>query len=80
MRRAMSATLWSKIAHRAAHTGADIRQARLLDTTIPSTPRDLIPPVFEPQIVKMTDNQMTLHGYQIHVDAETGAIRHYAQP
>jgi hypothetical protein len=47
--------------------------------TIPGTPRDLIPPLFEPQIVKMTDNQITLHGYQIHVDTETGAIRHYAQ-
>ena len=59
--------------------GRFIRQARLLDMTIPATPRDIIPPLFEPQIVKMTDNQMTLHGYQIHVDAETGAIRHYAQ-
>lgn len=59
--------------------GRYIRQARLLDMTIPTMPRDLIPPLFEPQIVKMTDNQMTLHGYQIHVDAETGSIRHYAQ-
>jgi hypothetical protein len=55
------------------------RRVSLLDMTIPGTPRDLIPPLLEPQIVKMTDNQMTLHGYQIHVDAETGAIRHYAQ-
>jgi hypothetical protein len=46
--------------------------------TIPSTPRDIISPLFEPQIVKMTDSQMTLQGYQIHIDAETGAIRHYA--
>jgi hypothetical protein len=59
--------------------GRHIRQARLLDMTIPSTLRDIIPPLFEPQIVKMTENQMTLHGYQIHVDAEIGAIRHYAQ-
>ena len=56
-----------------------IRQARLLDMTIPNTPRDFMPPPFDPQIVKMTDNQLTLHGYQIHVDAETGVIRHYAQ-
>ena len=59
--------------------GRFIRQARLLDMTIPSTPRDIILPLFEPQIVKMTDNQMTLHGYQIDIDVETGAIRHYAQ-
>jgi hypothetical protein len=26
----------------------------------------------------MTDSLMTLHGYQIHVDAETGAIRNAA--
>jgi hypothetical protein len=60
-------------------SGRYLRQVRLLDMTIPGTPRDLIPPLFEPQIVKMTENQMTLHGYQINVDAETGAIRHYAQ-
>jgi hypothetical protein len=59
--------------------GRYIRQARLLDMTIPSTPRDLIPPPFDPQIAKMTDNQMTLHGYQIRLDAETGTIRHYAR-
>jgi hypothetical protein len=57
--------------------GRFIRQARLLDMTIPSTPRDLIPPLFEPQILKMTENQMTLHGYQIHT--ETGTAVHYAQ-
>jgi hypothetical protein len=33
-----------------------IRQAWLLGMTLPSTPRDLIPPRFEPQIVKMTEN------------------------
>jgi hypothetical protein len=59
--------------------GRYIRQAILLDMTIPSTPRDFIPLLFEPRILKLTDKQMTLHGYQIHIDAETGAIRHYAQ-
>jgi hypothetical protein len=47
--------------------------------TSPTTLRDIIPPLFEPQIVTLTDNQMTLHGYQIHVDPETGAVLHYAQ-
>jgi hypothetical protein len=56
-----------------------IRQARLLDMTIPTTPRDIIPPLFDPQLVRMLDNQMVLHGYQIHVDIETGAAKHYAQ-
>jgi hypothetical protein len=56
-----------------------IRQARLLDMSIPTMPRDIIPPLCDPQIVSMKDNQMMLHGYQIHVGAKTGAIRHYAQ-
>jgi hypothetical protein len=47
--------------------------------TIPGSPRDIIPPLFEPQIVTMKDNQMTVHGYQIHVDAESGAVMHCAQ-
>jgi len=56
-----------------------IRQARLLDMTVPQAPHDIIPPLFDPQIVKMTDSLMTLHGYQIHADAETGAVQHHAQ-
>jgi len=59
--------------------GRFIRQARLLDVTPPKAPPDIIPPLFEPQLVKMTDSLMTLHGYQIYVDPETGAIQHYAQ-
>jgi hypothetical protein len=47
--------------------------------TSPTTLRDIIPPLFEPQIVTLTDNQMTVRGYQIHVDAGTGAIRHYVR-
>jgi hypothetical protein len=34
-------------------------------------------PLFDPQLVRMTNTQMTLHGYQIR--AETGAAVHYAQ-
>jgi hypothetical protein len=47
--------------------------------TIPSTPRDIIPPLFDPQLVKMTDRQALLQGYQIHVDPETGAARQFLQ-
>ena len=59
--------------------GHFIRQARLLDMTSLTTPRDIIPPLCDPQIVKMKDNQMMLHGYQPNVSAEKGAIRHYGQ-
>jgi hypothetical protein len=57
--------------------GRAVRQARLLDMTIPTTPRDLLAPLFDPQLARMTSSQMTLHGYQIH--AEAGAAVHYAQ-
>jgi hypothetical protein len=55
------------------------RQARLLDMDVSQLPRDVIPPLFDPQLVRMLDSQIVLHGYQIHVDAQTGAARHYAQ-
>jgi hypothetical protein len=65
--------------HQGGRFGRFMRQARLLDMTIPTTPRDIIPPLFDPQLVKMTDSQMTLQGYQIHVDPETGAARQFLQ-
>jgi hypothetical protein len=40
-------------------------------------PRDLLTPLFDPQLVRMTNTQMTLHGYQIHAEAGNGV--HYAQ-
>jgi hypothetical protein len=57
--------------------GRNVRQARLLDMKIPTAPRDLLAPLFDPQLVRMTNTQMTLHGYQI--NAEGGAAVHYAQ-
>lgn len=54
-----------------------IRQARLLDMSVPQAPRDLLAPLFDPQLVRMTNTQMTLHGYQIR--AEDGTAVHYAQ-
>ena len=65
--------------HQGGTFGRHIRQARLLDTTVPQAPRDIIAPLFDPQLVKMTDGLMTLHGYQIHGDAKTGTILHYVQ-
>jgi hypothetical protein len=57
--------------------GRAVRQARLLDMTIPQAPRDLLAPLFDPQLVRMTNTQMTLLGYQNHAEAGTGV--HYAQ-
>ena len=38
---------------------------------------DILPPLFEPVMVKVTSRQITLHGYQIH--AWQGKAVHYAQ-
>jgi hypothetical protein len=57
-----------------------IRQARLLDMAVSHVSHascDIIPPLFDLQLVKMTNTLMTSHGYQIHVNAETGVIRQY---
>jgi hypothetical protein len=53
------------------------RQARLLDTSAHPAHVDLVAPLFDPVLVKMTEKQMTLQGYQVH--AESGAAVHYAQ-
>ena len=53
-----------------------IRRARLL-TTEHSAQVDILPPLFEPVLVKMTGHQLTLHGYQVHL--WQGAAVHYAQ-
>jgi len=53
-----------------------VRYARLLtsDHLIPS---DIIPPLFEPEIIKITGSQMTLQGHQI--GTRDGAAVHYLQ-
>lgn len=56
-----------------------IPQARLLDASITREPIDIIPPLFDPELVQMTDEQMRLQGYQIHVDAGCGVIHHFTQ-
>lgn len=53
-----------------------VRRARLL-TTDHSVQVDVLPPLFEPTLVKMTGQRMTLHGYQIHT--WQGKAVHYAQ-
>lgn len=59
-----------------SESGRAIRKASLM-TSDRSVATDMLPPLFEPVLVKMTANQMTLHGYQIH--SENGMVLHYAQ-
>ena len=47
--------------------------------TIQHALRDIIPPLFDPQLIRAINNQMVLPGSQIHADMETGAVKHYAQ-
>lgn len=53
-----------------------VRYARLLTETH-QIPADIIPPLFEPAVIKMTANQFTLQGYQI--GTRDGASVHYMQ-
>ena len=53
-----------------------VRRARLL-TTDHSVQVYLLPPLFEPTLIKMTGQRMTLHDYQIH--NWQGKAVHYAQ-
>jgi hypothetical protein len=50
-----------------------IHQARLLDMNIPQAPRDVIPSLFDRQLVRMLEDRIILHGYQIQSEVETGA-------
>lgn len=56
-----------------------IREARLPDLTVSQAPHDLVPPLFDPQLVKMQDDRMVLNGFQIHADMEAGSIMHFVQ-
>ena len=53
-----------------------VRYARLL-TSDHLIPADIIPPLFEPDIIKITGSQMTLHGHQI--STRDGVATHYIQ-
>ena len=53
-----------------------IRCARLM-TVDHSVKVDMLPPLFEPVLLKITTRQITLHGYQIHT--WQGKAVHYAQ-
>lgn len=53
-----------------------VRQARLLTETH-LIPADIIPPLFEPVVIKMSAHQMTLQGHQI--GTRDGVPVHYIQ-
>lgn len=53
-------------------------RARLLDLKAESGPRDIVPPLYNPRLVKMSDMQdpqMTLHGYERYGE-ENGLVAH----
>lgn len=56
--------------------GRPVRQARLLSTTHGAN-NDLLAPLFEPVLLKMTDMRMTLQGYE--VQAGDGGVRYCRQ-
>jgi hypothetical protein len=59
--------------------GRSVRNARLLDTNKSQTPRDITPPLFDAQLAKVLENQMVLHGYEIHQNMKTNVINHHVQ-
>lgn len=54
-----------------------VRYARLLTKSHHQFPADILPPLFEPTVIKMTATQMTLQGYQI--GTRDGAAVHFMQ-
>lgn len=56
--------------------GRAIRQSRLLSTTHGAN-NDLLAPLFEPVLLKMTDTRMTLQGYEL--ESGDGGVRYCRQ-
>jgi hypothetical protein len=54
-----------------------IRRARLVSTVQGTGDVDIAAPLFEPQLIKVRNNRMTLVGHEIHADA--GVPRHVVQ-
>lgn len=54
------------------------KRARLLDMSHPKNHTDIVRPLFEPDLIKMTDKQMILRGYEIQSDADL-VVAHYLQ-
>ena len=54
-----------------------IRRGRLVSTVQGTGDVDIAAPFFEPQLIKVRNNRMTLVGHEIHAD--TGVARHVVQ-
>lgn len=59
--------------------GKDVRKARLLNTTTMLLARDLVPPLFEVEIMTMDDQQMVLRGYNYLFDVSLFREQRYKQ-
>lgn len=82
----------SQLAEANAHTGLVVieegpdgpfkqigRRARLLDVDDSERQLDTIPPLFDAEMLGLDRSHMMIHGYQIHIDLTTGAVRQYPQ-
>lgn len=82
----------TQIAEEGAHTGLVIieeaprgpfkeigRKARLLDARAPESRRDTLPPLFGAEMLGLDRSHTMIHGYQLHIDLATGAVRQYPQ-
>ena len=55
------------------------RKARLLDTALSESARDVIPPLFAIQLFPLGRGCMVIYGYQIVVNSNTGAVQQHEQ-
>lgn len=60
-------------------TGKDVRRARLLNTMTILFARDLVPPLFDVELVVMDDQQMVLRGYNYLFDVSLFREQRYKQ-
>ena len=60
-------------------TRKDVRKARLLNTMTMLLVRDMVPPLFEVEIVTMDDHQMVLRGYNYLFDVSLFREQRYKQ-
>jgi hypothetical protein len=78
----------SQIAEAVSHTGLVVieeaprgpfshiaRKARLFDAAEPESRRDTIPPLFDAEMLGLDRSHTIIHGYQLHIDLATGAVR-----
>jgi hypothetical protein len=62
-----------------ARTGRLMLRARLLETMTKLARRDIVPPLFEAELVTMDDQQMVLRGYNYFFDISILKEQRYCQ-